>query len=148
MSESENKQRIQAVFSELARGNGQPFYELLADDGEYIVKGSNSWAKTYVGKRSVSEELFGPLRQLLMRRPTTIAERFIADGDYVVVEARGDNLTKHGVPYQNEYCFVIRMREGRIQTFTEYADTELVTRVLGPREVGNLLPNEVGDRKS
>jgi ketosteroid isomerase-like protein len=66
-----------------------------------------------------------------MDRITTIAHRFIAEGDHVVVEARGSNVTKAGVPYNNTYCFVFRLAGGKLAELTEYMDTELVTAVLG-----------------
>jgi ketosteroid isomerase-like protein len=49
----------------------------------------------------------------------------------VVVEARGDNVTKVGVPYCNTYCFVFRLEGGKLKEVTEYRDTELPTRALG-----------------
>jgi hypothetical protein len=38
-----------------------------------------------------------------------IPQRFIADGDCVVVEARGDNVTNGAARYNNSYCFVFRL---------------------------------------
>ena len=64
-------------------------------------------------------------------RITTIPDRFIADGDYVVVEAHGSNTTKSGKPYNNHYCFVFRIDGGKLKEVTEYLDTELVTTALG-----------------
>jgi uncharacterized protein len=61
----------------------------------------------------------------------TNALRLIADDDLVVVEARGDNLTGAGARYDNEYCYIIRVVEGRLVELTEYLDTELVTAALG-----------------
>jgi ketosteroid isomerase-like protein len=49
----------------------------------------------------------------------------------VAVEARGDNITKAGVPYCNTYCFVFRLEDGKLKEVTEYQDTELATRALG-----------------
>ena len=66
-----------------------------------------------------------------MDRVTTIAHRFIAEGDHVVVEARGANRTRAGAPYCNTYCFVFRVADGKLAELTEYMDSELVTAVLG-----------------
>jgi ketosteroid isomerase-like protein len=49
----------------------------------------------------------------------------------VVVQARGDAVTKAGAPYDNEYCFIYRVEDGSIREVTEYLDTELVTSALG-----------------
>ena len=72
------------------------------------------------------------LRARLADRYRASAQRIIADGDYVVVQARGEATTKDGSPYNNEYCFVYRMENGKIREVTEYLDTELVTQALAP----------------
>jgi hypothetical protein len=66
-------------------------------------------------------------------QPSSIeATRILADGDYVVAECQGDATTVAGEPYANTYCFVIRIVEGKLREMTEYMDTALVERVLGP----------------
>jgi ketosteroid isomerase-like protein len=61
-----------------------------------------------------------------------VAFNFIADGEYVAVEARGDNVTKAGQRYDNHYCLVYRVVDGKITEIKEYLDSDLVERVLGP----------------
>lgn len=130
MSAAENKKLMQSIFSELAKGNSKPLVESMADDFCWTVTGTTKWSKTYQGKQTVLTELFGGLRTRISGKITTIAERFIADGDYVAVEARGKNTTNTGRPYNNRYCFVFRLAGGKLQDLTEYLDTELVTSAL------------------
>jgi ketosteroid isomerase-like protein len=130
MSASENKQLLQGIFAELAKSNARPFVNAMADDFRWTLLGSNKWARAYEGKRAVVDDLFGTLAKH-MDRITTIPDRFIADGDYVAVEAHGANTTKGGLPYNNRYCFVFRIADGKLAEVTEYMDTELVTKVLG-----------------
>jgi uncharacterized protein len=59
------------------------------------------------------------------------ASRFVADGDHVVVEAAGQNTTPDGETYNNKYCWVCHIAEGRLQSLHDYTDTELVTRTFG-----------------
>jgi len=56
----------------------------------------------------------------------------LPEGDFVVVEAKGDNVTKTGVRYDNEYCMIWRLQNGRIREIKEYCDSALVERALGP----------------
>ena len=49
-------------------------------------------------------------------------------GDRVVVLARGEVKTVRGEDYNNEYCFVFRMREGKVLEVREYCDTALQRR--------------------
>jgi ketosteroid isomerase-like protein len=122
---------MQHVFSELAKGNSQPFVESMADNFSWTITGTTKWSKRYAGKRAVIEELFGALRARLTPPIVVEAHRFIADGDYVAVEARGRNATKDAIPYNNSYCYVFRLADGKLLEMTEYLDTELVTAALG-----------------
>lgn len=127
-----NKQLMRTIFDELSRGNSRPFVDCLADDVSWTVMGRTRWSKTYRGKPAVLGELLGPLGARLADRYRATAERVLADGDFVVVQARGQAVTKEGLPYNNEYCFVYRIEGGRIKEVTEYLDTELVTSALAP----------------
>jgi ketosteroid isomerase-like protein len=56
----------------------------------------------------------------------------LADGDRVVVQARGHGTTKRGDAYDQTYCFIFRLADGRITEVIEHCDTALVERVLDP----------------
>ena len=131
MSAAANKQLMQQIFTELSKGNSRPFVESMDDNFRWIMTGNTKWSKSYDGKQVVLSELFAALRPKFADKIRTTAHRFIAEDDLVVVEARGSNTTKAGIPYNNTYCFVIRLAGGKLQELTEYLDTELVTAALG-----------------
>jgi ketosteroid isomerase-like protein len=126
-----NKTLLQHIFSELSKGNARPFVESWADDFCWTVTGTTKWSREYRGKKAVLEELMGPLMSNFADRYTNTAHRFIAEDDYVVVECRGRVTTKSGLPYNNSYCYVIRLEGGKLRELTEYLDTALVERTLG-----------------
>jgi uncharacterized protein len=131
MSTAENKQLLQTIFASLAQGDSRPFVNAMDDDFQWTVTGATPWSKTYAGKQVVLTELFGTLRSRIEGRIRTIPDRFIAEGDFVVVEAHGQNTTTKGQPYNNRYCFVFRFAGDKLKEVTEYLDTELVTATLG-----------------
>jgi len=131
MTTSDNKQLLQRIFASLAECDSRPFADAMAEDFRWTVTGSTTWSRTYEGKQAVLSELLAPLRARIKDRLRTHAQRIIADGDYVAVEARGENTTTAGKPYNNRYCFVFRVSGGRLKEVTEYCDTELVTSALG-----------------
>jgi uncharacterized protein len=131
MGAAENKQRMQDIFAELAAGNSRPFVDSFAEDIQWTLIGSTEWSGTFRGKQSVLTELLGPLRAQLAERLKVTPHRFIADGDHVVVEARGQATTKAGQPYNNSYCWIYRLADGKLQEVTEYMDTQLVADALG-----------------
>jgi ketosteroid isomerase-like protein len=138
VSATDNKKLMENIYAGSANRDGALFIQSLADDVTWCVTGQNKWSRTFVGKQSVLNDLQGYFQSLLVQRSRTIAHRFIADGDYVVVEARGDNLTKSGVRYNNEYCMVFRLTNGKIVEIREYCDSALVERALGEFPVSRI----------
>jgi ketosteroid isomerase-like protein len=131
VSATENRKLMQDIFAAVAAGDRTAFVDSLADDVTLRVTGSNSWSRTFTGKASLLRDLYGYLNTLLAPGRRTVAHRFIADGDHVVVEARGDMTTKAGVRYDNEYCLVYRLAGGKIVEIREYLDSALCEAVLG-----------------
>ena len=134
MSAAVNKAILQQICSELAKGNSAPFREAMADDFIWIVTGTTAWSGTYRGKQTVIEELLTPLRAKFATQYTNTATRFIAEEDYVVVECRGNVMTRSGAPYNNVYCWIFRLEDGKLKELTEYMDTQLVVDALGTPE--------------
>jgi hypothetical protein len=126
----ENKRLMEGVFAELANGNGRPFMDLLGDDVNWTVSGSGAWSRTYEGKQAVVDELMRPLFSQFADTYRNTATRIIAEDDHVVVECQGEVTTKSGKPYNQRYCYVCRMADGKVRELTEYLDTELVTAAL------------------
>src|ERR1700742_1994313 len=131
-----NRKLIQEIFA--AAGDPDPgardralFVASLADDATWTVTGQYSWSRTFTGKEAILNDLHGHVRSLLVDRVQTIAHRFIADGDHVVVEAKGNNLTRSGMRYDNDYCLVFRLEDSRIREIREYCDSVLTEKALG-----------------
>jgi uncharacterized protein len=129
---AENKALMQEVFDELAKGNGRPFVDALADDIHWRIIGTTEWSGTWDGKPAVQSKLLDPLFAQFATRYRNKAVRLIAEDDYVVIECRGDVTTKSGRPYRNTYCYVCRLEGGKVRELTEYCDTELLTKALTP----------------
>jgi len=129
---SANAQLASAIFDEVAKGNGAPFWEACHDDLVWRTIGTGSWSGEFRGKQAIVDEIFRPLNRALVER-ATLTTRVIDGGDVVVVQARGRNLTRKGERYDNDYAFVLHFRNGRIALYEEYCDTALIDRVLGER---------------
>jgi len=136
MSAIANKKLMEEIFA--GAGNPDPavrdrslFVASLADDAKWVVTGQYSWSCTFIGREAILNDLHGHVRSLLAERARTIAHRFVADGDHVVVEARGDNVTKTGIRYDNDYCLVFRLENGKIKEVREYRDSVLTEQALG-----------------
>jgi ketosteroid isomerase-like protein len=107
MSAIENKLIMQGIFSELSKGNDQPFIDAMAEDMQWIWMDSGQWSKIYDGRKVFLDELWSAVKTTLVSPYKVIAHRFIADDDYVVVEAIGQNITPDGKKYNNKYCWCV-----------------------------------------
>ena len=132
MSTAANKRLVQQVYADSASRSGTTFADNLAEDAVWVVTGQYSWSHRFKGRDAIQNGLMGHFRSFFAVRPRTVAFNFIAEGDFVVVEAIGDNVTKSGQRYDNQYCMVFRVENGQIKEIREYGDSALVERVLGP----------------
>jgi ketosteroid isomerase-like protein len=131
MGAAENKKLIQDMFAELSKGNAPAYLNALADDVRFTIIGTTKYSGTCNGKQELIAKVLQPLTSQLEGGITITPENFIADGDFVAMQARGKSTTKSGKSYNNTYCQVFRIANGKVQEVTEYLDTELLTSAFG-----------------
>ncbi len=133
MGIAENKQIVINFYAAAARGDMDTCFALLADEVTWTNIGSTRLSGTYAGKQELVERLLGPLFSQLRAGIRSEIERLTAEDDIVVAQTSGSAETLDGRPYNNTYCQVIRVRDGKIIEVKEYLDTALVTEVFGGR---------------
>ena len=131
MGAAENKRFISNMFIELSKGNTEAFLGSIADDVRYTIIGSTKYSGTFNDKQELISKLLGPLTAQLEGGIAVTPDNLIADGDYVAMQAHGKAQSKNGRSYDNTYCHVFRIANGKVQEVTEYLDTELVTSAFG-----------------
>ena len=124
-SAADNKSIIAEAFDGLSRADPRAFLDAMSDDFTWIIEGQSEWSRRYEGKAAVQSELIPPLFANFATDYRNYADEIIAEGDRVVVLARGEVKTVRGEDYNNSYCFVIRMRGGKMVELREYMDTAL-----------------------
>lgn len=122
-----NKQLVLDAYS----GRPGAFLAALAPDVEYTIMGStHRLARTFRGHDDIVQNLVGAVREVLASgrmKPVNA----IAEGQQVVVEFEGEGRTRDGRDYDNRYCCVFRIADGRITHIREYLDTDLTRSVFG-----------------
>lgn len=132
MDTTANKQLLQDLYAQISRGNLQPLLDSMADDIQWTIIGSTALSGTSRGKQEVIDKLLRPIRARLADGPIVFQpERFIAEGEYVVMQAKGRATALSGKPYNNTYCIVCRIVDGKVKEIVDYVDTELITSALG-----------------
>jgi ketosteroid isomerase-like protein len=120
-----NKRIISEAFDGLARADPTAFLAAMADDVTWTIMGQSRVSGRYEGKAALQNDLVPKLFANFATDYRNYAEEIVADGDRVVVLARGEVKTVRGEDYNNDYCFVFGMRDGQIVEVREYCDTSL-----------------------
>lgn len=131
MSAEQNKRIVTQFFESSNRGDMETSMALIADDIVWKEIGTTVFSGTYHGMEELQEKLLGPLFGQLKQGIRTEIHRLIAEQDHVVALTSGVAETLEGRPYNNSYCWIIKLRDGKFVEVTEYMDTELVTSVFG-----------------
>ena len=129
MGAAENKEVIRKMRD--AKGI-EALLATMSDDVSWTLIGSTKFSGTMNGKQEIVEKLFKPLFAQLETPGSNVIDNMIAEGDYVVVQQHGTGRrTKSGKDYNNTYCIVYKVANGKITEITEYCDTELITSAFG-----------------
>lgn len=102
-------------------GSGSAFMDSLSDDVTWTFFGSHIFAGTLSGKREIEEKLLVPMSKVIGSFRFRI-DNLIAEGDQVVVEGREEAPTTDGQHYDNTYCIVVTVRDGKISQIREYLE--------------------------
>jgi ketosteroid isomerase-like protein len=132
MGIKENRRLLTDIFAAMAHGDTSRFRAAMAEDFCWIFPGEWSWSGRWESREVVLRDLLGPLMAQFAGTYRSEAELILADGDRVVVQARGHATTLTGEPYEQAYCYVFRVADGRLTEVVEHCDTALVERVLRP----------------
>jgi ketosteroid isomerase-like protein len=126
----QNKDVAAAFFVALGSGNTDALQHLMDPDIQAISMGDSmmTGTRTYQDIMGVAD-MFGVLLQDGIRFDIV---SMTAEDNRVAVEAEGHSNLKDGTPYDNNYHFLLTMKDGKIIRMKEYFCTNLVNKVLGP----------------
>ena len=131
MGVAENKKIVESFYAAGNRGDFDACFALISDDVTWTNMGSTSLSGTYRGKAELMERLLGPLFGQLKAGISSSIDNLIGEADYVVALTSGTAETTDGRPYNNKYCQIIRIQNGKFIEVTEYFDTELASSIFG-----------------
>jgi ketosteroid isomerase-like protein len=122
-----NKRLAAELFARISAGDVEGALATLADDASWWIAGkpemqpaAGEHDKAWVAR------LFGRMGGALQAPMPMTVKGMIAEGDKVAVEVVGDGRLRDGRRYQNEYHFLLTVRDGKIAAVREYLDTQHV----------------------
>ncbi len=134
MSTETTRTLIEDFYTALRKGDRPRLMELLAPDAVWIPPVSAPVPRTE-GAKAIVDALGGQVvRDMFdLSKPFGLEiRRVIADGDVAVVQQRLTATAKAtGKAYDNQYCWVYEVRDGRIAVLEEYADTIVAGQAMG-----------------
>ncbi len=110
-------------------GLGDDFVACFSDDLDFWFPGTTPISGRRQGLPAFKEYL-GQVASYLSEMIVLELTNVVVTGEWVFTEASGHGVTKKGLDYDNTYCLVWQVRDGKVIRFTEYCDTELVSNVL------------------
>lgn len=127
---------VRAYFANLAAGNARAAFALLASDVSYRLMGTTPISGESHGLSGFIEHTLKPFTSRLEGGAIQLVpDEFLPGGDAVVVLAHSIARGTTGLPYENEYAMVFRVRDGLITAVREYLDTALVETALFGRKL-------------
>jgi ketosteroid isomerase-like protein len=118
-------------------GDADVIYESFAEDATWHYPGDLPISKVWKGRDAIVNDFLGGMGPLLV--PGTMKIELIgtiAEGDRVVAEWTSKARTVYGGTYDNRCVGVYTVRDGRIASVVEYADTRHVAAALFPEHGG------------
>ena len=127
MSLESNKQVVRDFFQAFNGGDLAKALSLTSEDFAWTITGTTAVSGTYTGAAAI-EGLLAQIAEVIdfEQEVRLQIEELIAEGDKVVARVAGKTTAKSGKPYNNTYCHVFTVRDGKIQADLEYLDTALV----------------------
>jgi ketosteroid isomerase-like protein len=125
---------IVGAFAAYERGDSQPLFDAVADDVQWTIRGTHPLSGTYHSKQEFLEATYARLAAVLKEPVKPRVRRLVVEDDLAVVEWRGRATSTGDQPYDNDYCWIIRVAEGRIVEVTAYLDGGLVEELFRTTE--------------
>jgi ketosteroid isomerase-like protein len=128
------KQTVQRYLDALMAGDIDVVRACFAEDATWSMHGDLPIAGPWKGRDAIVDDFLQQLGATLFEPGSQRFEfpLLVAEGDTVVLEWRVHARSRVGADYENEYCGVFVVEEGRISEVREYMDTRSAARVLFP----------------
>ena len=124
-----DEQMVRSIFAGLEYGDGDAFFEHVADNVDWTVMGTHPLAGHYRSKRAFQEGTFSKLGKVLPDGAKLRVTNAIVAGDTAVVELVSDAVARNGMRFDNHYCWVTRFGGKTIVEVRAYLDSTMVAEL-------------------
>lgn len=130
MSTPLNKQLVTDFFTRFVDSDTEGLLSLLDDNVVWKMMGQQGGLPVSgdMDKEGIAS-LMQSVRDLVSGPLNMETKAWTIEGDRVAVEVESSAVLKNGRKYNNLYHYLIVVKNGKIETVKEYADTDQVRRV-------------------
>lgn len=124
-----NEQLILDFFDLLNAEKLQELKALLHPDATWtpMTKSDIPGAATHRGHEGIVDKFLVPVRGLFEGKdPQNEINTLVSTGDIVACETHGTGQLTNGKTYDNRYCWIVEIRDGKILAIREYMDTAYI----------------------
>jgi len=122
-------ERVRQIFEGLERGDGAAFFQHVAEDVDWTVMGTHPLAGHYSSKKAFIEGTFAKLGRVLPQGAQLHVEHLLVKDDQAVIELRSLATAKHGMRFDNYYCWVVYFKDEVIVKVRAYLDSAMVSHL-------------------
>ena len=127
MSIEENKRLARQFIDHLTVNDIAGALDLMADDATWWIAGKPDQlpAAGVYDKKRIARLLYNMVGQL-PNGLKMIVKNLVAEGDKVAMEVESYGALQNGLIYNQQYHFLLTVRDGKIDSIKEYLDTQHV----------------------
>ena len=128
MSLTEENKVVAIKFFEALSSGSQTYLDFYNDESIIWTAGENA-----IGGTRTKKEIVDFAQSILSAFPGGIKFNITgitAENERVAVEVSGEAIHASGEPYNNQYHFLLTIKNGKILELKEYMDTQLAAKIL------------------
>jgi ketosteroid isomerase-like protein len=133
MSVEENIKTIEDYYRRLSKGDFEKFISLHAEDVIFNLAGRTPVSGRFIGRAKCIEAVLKPVAKSLQPGKFKFAKKWrimAADENRVVAIMQGGGTTKNDCSYEQTYCQIFTLSNGKILEVHEFFDTALAEAAL------------------
>jgi uncharacterized protein len=130
MTAEEKKDLVTRSWAAIGKGDIKGAFANMSDQVSWLVPGNTPGVSGLKrGKDEILKFMSG-IGDIFPEGLQSEIRKVYCDGDTVVVELTNRGKVRNGKQYENEYCFVFELEDGKIRRIREYADTQKARDIL------------------
>lgn len=132
-ADNPNEQVILDFFDAFAHSDRERIRKLLHPDAVWEqMSRSMPGAADYRGQEAIVDNLLNKIFGAFDTPPGTrvVLNTLLSKGDLVVAETESREFSRDGRAYNNLYCWVFKVRDGRVAVVREYFDSNYVIQFM------------------